>query len=188
MRTFSFFGRAAAALALVALGTAAAQPAPRRYAITDSGAVGDGQTSNTRAIQSLIDKAAGAGGGTLVVPAGVFVTGALFFKQGVNLSIEKGGVLKGSVNPADYPQIQTRWEGIEREWTSALLNFTDMTDVELSGEGTVDGSGDEWLRAAASDAASRRARRRRRRAAAAQGGPAAHDLLPRTASACASPA
>ena len=147
MRTFSFFGRAAAALALVALGTAAAQPAPRRYAITDSGAVGDGQTSNTRAIQSLIDKAAAAGGGTLVVPAGVFVTGALFFKQGVNLSIEKGGVLKGSVNPADYPQIQTRWEGIEREWTSAFLNFTGMTDVDLSGEGTVDGSGDEWLRA-----------------------------------------
>ncbi len=106
--------------------------------------MGDGQTSNTKAIQSLIDKTAGAGGGTIVVPAGVFVSGALFFKQGVNLSIEKGGVLKGSVNPADYPQIQTRWEGIEREWTSAFLNFTDMTDVELSGEGTVDGSGNEW--------------------------------------------
>jgi polygalacturonase len=144
MHTFSFLGRAAAALALVALGTAGAQTAPRRFAITASGAVGDGQTSNTKAIQSLIDKTAGAGGGTIVVPTGVFVTGALFFKQGVNLSIEKGGVLKGSTNPADYPQIQTRWEGIEREWTSAFLNFTNMTDVELSGEGTVDGSGNEW--------------------------------------------
>ena len=121
---------------LAALVTAAAQPAPRRYVIANS---------DTKAIQGLIDKAAQAGGGTLVVPAGTFVTGALFFKQGVNLSIEKGGVLKGSVNPEDYPQVQTRWEGIEREWTSALLNFTGMTDVELSGEGTVDGSGDEWL-------------------------------------------
>src|SRR5664279_5045918 len=142
MRTFSFFGRAAAAFVLAGLGMAAAQPAPRRYAITSSGALGDGQTSNTRAIQNLIDKTAGEGGGTLVVPAGVFVTGALFFKQGVNLSIEKGGVLKGSVNPEDYPQVQTRWEGTEREWTSALLNFTGMSDVELSGEGTVAGRGD----------------------------------------------
>jgi polygalacturonase len=132
----SFFGRAAAWFTLAALVTAAAQPAPRRYVIA---------SSDTKAIQGLIDKAAQEGGGTLVVPAGTFVTGALFFKQGVNLSIEKGGVLKGSVNPEDYPQVQTRWEGIEREWTSALLNFTGMTDVELSGEGTVDGSGDEWL-------------------------------------------
>src|ERR1035438_4959590 len=145
MRLSSFIGRAVTAFTLAALVTAAAQPAPRRYAITSGGALGDGQSSNTRAIQNLIDRAAQAGGGTLVVPAGTFVTGALFFKQGVNLSIEKGGVLKGSVNPEDYPQVQTRWEGTEREWTSALLNFTGMTDVELSGEGTVDGSGDEWL-------------------------------------------
>ncbi len=133
---FSFFLGAAAAFTLAALVTAAAQPAPRRYVVA---------ISNTRAIQNLIDRAAREGGGTLVVPAGTFVTGALFFKQGVNLSIEKGGVLKGSINPEDYPQVQTRWEGTEREWTSALLNFTGMTDVELSGEGTVDGSDDEWL-------------------------------------------
>ena len=145
MRIFSFFPRAGVAFTLAALATAAAQPAPKRYAITRSGALGDGQSSNTRAIQNLIDKTAREGGGTLVVPAGTFVTGALFFKQGVNLSIEKGGVLKGSVKPEDYPQVQTRWEGTEREWTSALLNFTGMTDVELTGEGTVDGSGDEWL-------------------------------------------
>ena len=144
MRTFSFLGRAAAAFALLALATAAAQTALRRFSIASSGAVGDGHTVNTKAIQSLIDKTASQGGGAIVVPEGVFVTGALFFKQGVNLSVEKGGVLKGSTNPADYPQIQTRWEGIEREWTSAFLNFTDMTDVDLSGEGTVDGSGNEW--------------------------------------------
>jgi polygalacturonase len=143
MRTFSFLWRAAAAFALVALGTGAAQMKVVS-SIASAGAVGDGHTLNTKAIQSLIDKTASQGGGVLSVPAGVFVTGALFFKQGVDLSIEKGGVLKGSVNPADYPQIQTRWEGIEREWTSAFLNFTDMTNVDLSGEGTVDGSGNEW--------------------------------------------
>jgi polygalacturonase len=93
----------------------------------------------------LIDKVAKEGGGTVVVPEGTFITGALFFKQGVNLYIEKGGTLKGSIEQSDYPQVKTRWEGIEREWTSALLNFTDMNGVDVSGDGTVDGSGDLWL-------------------------------------------
>jgi len=132
-----------AALALA--GTPAAQSVAKRYVITSAGAVGDGQTLNTSAIQALIDKVAQQGGGILVVPKGTFITGALFFKQGVSLLIEKDAILKGSVNPRDYPQVRTRWEGVEREWTSALLNFTDMTGVELSGEGTVDGSGDVWL-------------------------------------------
>jgi polygalacturonase len=133
--------------ALFAAAAASAQStvATRRYVVTDSGAVGDGNTSNTAKIQVLIDKVAAQRGGTVVVPRGTFLTGALFFKQGVNLLIEEGGVLKGSVNPEDYRQVKTRWEGTDREWTSALLNFTDMTDVEISGAGTVDGSGDEWL-------------------------------------------
>ena len=130
---------------LASAGTAAAKSVAKRYVITSAGAVGDGQTSNTSAIQALIDKVAQQGGGILVVPKGIFITGALFFKQGVSLLIEKDAILKGSVDPQDYPQVHTRWEGVEREWISALLNFTDMTGVELSGEGTVDGSGDKWL-------------------------------------------
>jgi hypothetical protein len=43
------------------------------------------------------------------------IAGARFFKQGVNLSVEKGGVLQGPVNPEDYPQVQTPWEGTEGE-------------------------------------------------------------------------
>jgi polygalacturonase len=131
--------------ALVAITAAAPASEARRFTITSFGAVGDGKTTNTAAIQALIDKMAKEGGGTLVVPSGTFITGALFFKQGVNLFIEKDGTLKGSVEQSDYPQVHTRWEGIEREWTSALLNFTDMTGVDFSGEGTVDGSGDVWF-------------------------------------------
>ncbi len=106
-----------------------------RYIITDYGAVGDGQTLNTAAVQSAIDLCASQGGGTVVVPGGVFLTGAVFLKQGVNLHIEKGGVLKGTVNPDDYPQVFTRWEGVECEWTSALINAFNMTGMHLTGEG-----------------------------------------------------
>ncbi len=120
------------------------QPA-KRYAITDHGAVGDGQTINTKAIQVAIDKCSAEGGGLVVVPKGIFLTGSIFLKKGVNLQVEKEGVLKGSVNPEDYPQVNTRWEGVEREFTAALLNAVDLDGVEVTGEGTIDGSGDQWI-------------------------------------------
>ncbi len=117
----------------------------KRTIITDHGAVDDGQTLNTKAIQAAIDKCAEEGGGTLVIPKGVFLTGAIFLKQGVNLHIEKDGVLKGTDNPDDYPQVFTRWEGEEKKWTSALINAFQMTDFKFTGEGTIDGSGDQWM-------------------------------------------
>ncbi len=117
----------------------------KRYVITEFGAVGDGQTLNTKAIQTAIDKCTADGGGVLVVPKGTFLTGSIFFKQGVDLFLEKDGIIKGTVNPDDYPQIDTRWEGEERVWTAALLNFFDMNNMRLSGEGTIDGSGDKWM-------------------------------------------
>jgi len=127
-------------------GAAAAKLAPpKRYLITDFGAVTNSQTVNTKAIQSAIDRCAGNGGGVVVVPKGTFMSGALFFKPGVNLLVEKDAVLKGTTNLDDYPQVNTRWEGVEREWTSAFLNFDRMTNVLVTGEGTIDGSGDLWM-------------------------------------------
>jgi polygalacturonase len=122
---------------------AANKPA-KHYVISDYGAVNDGKTINTLAIQSAIDKCSSEGGGVLVVPKGTFLTGAIFLKKGVNLFIEKEGVLKGSTRQSDYPQINTRWEGIERVWTSALVNAEGITNIEINGEGVIDGSGAEW--------------------------------------------
>src|ERR1035441_10261383 len=78
----------------------------RRCLITDSGAVGDGKTVNTKSIQLAIDKcAAREGGGTLVVPKGNFLSGSIFLKQGGNLLVEKDGVLRGTINIDDYPEL-----------------------------------------------------------------------------------
>ena len=118
----------------------------KRYVITDFGAVGDGKTLNTKAIQAAIDKCSSTKkGGVLVVPKGTFLSGAIFLKQGVNLLLEKDGVLKGTTNPDDYPQVQTRWEGTEEMWTSAFVNAFDVTGLIISGDGTIDGSGEDWL-------------------------------------------
>jgi polygalacturonase len=118
--------------------------AAKRYVITDHGAVGDGQTVNTQAIQDAIDKCASDGGGTVVVPAGTFLSGAVFFKQGVNLHVEADGVLKGTTHMADYKLVQSRWEGEERIWVSALVNVFGTTGFRLTGPGVIDGSGDVW--------------------------------------------
>ena len=124
----------------------AAASEPSRYWISKHGAIGDGQTVNTRAIQSAIERCATNGGGVVVVPKGVFVTGAIFLKPGVSLDIEKGAVLKGSQNTNDYPWIDTRIAGLEMKWPAALVNGIGVTNLQITGQGTIDGSGERWWR------------------------------------------
>jgi polygalacturonase len=135
-----------AAMAALACGLDAQAAPKQRYVLTDHGAVGDGQTVNTRAIQGTIDRCAAAEGGVVVVPKGTFVTGSIFLKQGVSLCVEQEGVLKGSQNTNDYPWIDTRIAGLEMKWPAALINADSVTGLELSGSGTIDGSGQRWWR------------------------------------------
>ncbi|MEP6675455.1 MAG: glycoside hydrolase family 28 protein [Ferruginibacter sp.] len=117
----------------------------RKFLITDYGAKADTSVINTTAIQKTIDDCAAKGGGVVIIPEGTFISGAVFLKKNVSLTIEKNGVLKGSANQKDYPQIPTRWEGEERVWTSAFINVIGVDNIELTGEGTIDGSGDTWV-------------------------------------------
>lgn len=117
----------------------------KHYPITDFGALGDAKTVNTIAIQKAIDQCAADGGGTVDMPRGTFVTGSIFLKQGVNLQIDAGGVLKGSLNPDDYPQINTSFEGVSGLHTAALVNAQYLTDFNISGSGIIDGSGEDYI-------------------------------------------
>jgi polygalacturonase len=125
---------------------ASSSASSNRFPITSYGATGDGKTLNTKSIQSAIDACAKAGGGDLVIPKGTFITGSIFLKQGVSLRIEKDGVLKGSQNTNDYPWIDTRIAGFEMKWPAALINADGITNLQLSGEGMLDGSGERWWR------------------------------------------
>lgn len=134
-----------AAIMAITLTSAVQSSVPGRpYFITEFGAKGDSITLNTKAIQNCIDHCSTNGGGTVVIPKGVFTSGSVFLKKGVNLRIEKGGKLKGSAGSADYPLVATRWEGVERLWIAALVNAVDLQNIEISGEGTIDGSGMVW--------------------------------------------
>lgn len=116
------------------------------FLITKYGAVADGTTLSTAAIKKAIDAANKAGGGRVVVPAGVFLTGAIHLKSNVNLYVSKGATLKFSMNPKDYlPIVHTRWEGMELMHLSPLIYAYEQTNIAISGEGTLDGQGKSFF-------------------------------------------
>jgi len=112
----------------------------KKYRITDYGVVNDGRI-HTKELQSLIDKIASEGGGVVVVPEGVYMTGAVFFKQGVHLHIMQGGVLMGSNDCSDYPILTTRIEGETCKYYSAMINADKIDGFTISGKGAIDGNG-----------------------------------------------
>jgi len=122
-------------LLLALTGAAAATVNVERY-----GAKPNGRTLNTKAIQAAIDAAAREGG-TVVFPAGVYLTGSIFVKSGVTLRIDRGVTLLGSQDIRDYPVMPTRIAGIETAWPAALVNVYRQRGAAIEGEGTIDGDG-----------------------------------------------
>lgn len=121
-----------------------AHPHKKTYNIAEFGAIGDGKTLNTKAIQTVIDDCAKNGGGTVIIPKGVFLSGALFIKPGVNIEIQQDAVLKGSQNIEDYPKAITRIEGHFEPWRAALLNGDKVDHLHITGKGTLDGNGEPF--------------------------------------------
>jgi polygalacturonase len=110
------------------------------FSVAKFGATGDGKTMNTAAIQKAIDAAAKTGG-TVVFPAGTYLTGSIFVKSGVTLRLDKGVTLLGSQDIRDYPMMPTRIAGIEMSWPAALVNVYRQKKAAIVGEGTIDGDG-----------------------------------------------
>jgi len=110
------------------------------FSVAKYGARGDGRTMNTTAIQQTIDAAAKKGG-TVVFPAGTYLTGSIFVKSGVTLRLDKEVILRGSRDIADYPMMPTRIAGIEMSWPAALVNIYKQKNAAITGAGTIDGDG-----------------------------------------------
>ncbi len=112
----------------------------KSYDITKYGIKSDGNIY-TESFQTLIDTVYESGGGMIVVPCGTYITGALFFRENVNLCIEKGGEIMGSDDISDYPVIETRIEGETCLYYSALINADNIKGFSISGEGVINGNG-----------------------------------------------
>lgn len=115
----------------------------------------DGRTAvlETADLQAAIDAAGSAGGGRVVVPAGVHRTGSLRLRSHVELHLEAGAVLQFVADPALYPPVQARWEGAPTLIHQPCLYASGEVNVSLTGFGTIDGGGEPWWRAMRDDAA-----------------------------------
>lgn len=119
----------------------------KKYTITDFGVGKDSTKIQTVAIQKVIDKAAANGGGVVIIPKGVFLSGALFFKPKTSLYVAEGGVLKGSDNIADFPIMPSRMEGQNLDYFPALVNAYGVDHFSISGKGTINGNGKKYWEA-----------------------------------------
>ena len=107
--------------------------------VTKTGVVGDGVTINTAAIQKAIDDCSAKGGGTILFPAGRYVTGTIQLKDGITLRLGKDAVLLGNTNAADYRNVDPFIDGVGAEMGYALVVGVGANHVGIEGAGTIDG-------------------------------------------------
>ncbi len=130
-------------------GTAHAQNPPlpviptNTFLVTNYGAVGDGTTLNTAAIQKTIAAATAAGGGIVLVPEGKFLTGPFTLASQINLQLARGATILISDDMKNHPSPNDRYQD--------CISVADAHDIEISGDGTIDGQGKVWWEAFRAD-------------------------------------
>jgi polygalacturonase len=109
------------------------------FNVRDCGASGDGQTKDTAALQKALDACAAAGGGTVVVPAGVYLTGSIVLGANTTLKLEPRANLQGSPDIEDYPLVRLRWEGEFVQGHRALVSAEKADHLVIQGPGSIFG-------------------------------------------------
>ncbi|HEX2869814.1 MAG TPA: glycoside hydrolase family 28 protein [Polyangiaceae bacterium] len=118
---------------------------PGVFDIRDFGALADGKTKATSAFRQAVAKASAAGGGTVLVPPGTWLTGPIHLASNINLHVSEGATLLFSQDFSDYlPPVLTRWEGQELYGYSPLIYARDCENVAITGRGKLDGQGSAW--------------------------------------------
>src|SRR6478735_5998313 len=112
------------------------------YNVRQFGAAGNGETNATAQIQAAIDACGRAGGGTVLVPAGGYVTGTLWMRSGVTLHLDAAATLLGSHRVDDFPVWHSEWEGTAvKVGRAPLICGEGLRDIAITGPGTIDGRG-----------------------------------------------
>ncbi|WP_438446443.1 glycoside hydrolase family 28 protein [Gorillibacterium sp. sgz5001074] len=116
----------------------------REFRLTDYGAVGDGVTDNTEAFRKAIADCSAAGGGRIVIPAGLWLTGPLKLASRLELHAEAGATVLFSKRFSDYPLIASTFEGLPAVRCQSPLDAEGCEDIAITGTGVFDGGGEAW--------------------------------------------
>ncbi len=112
--------------------------------ITDFGAVGDGIVLNTGAFRKAIEAVSSKGGGTVVIPRGMWLTGPIILKSNIRLHADEGALILFSPDKSLYPLIETSFEGYNTVRCLSPIYGRDLENIAFTGGGVWDGSGDAW--------------------------------------------
>ncbi len=112
--------------------------------LPEAGGVGDGYTLNTQAFKNAISLLTAKGGGTLVVPFGVWLTGPVELQSNIRLHLEEGSIILFTPDKDAYPLIETSFEGLTTMRCQSPLSGKNLTNIAITGKGAINGSGDAW--------------------------------------------
>lgn len=112
--------------------------------LLDFGGNPDGITLNTAAFEKAMKGLSAKGGGTLVVPKGVWFTGPIVFSSNIRLHLEKGALILFSPDFNLYPLVETVFEGLDTRRCQSPISGRNLENIAITGEGSINGSGDAW--------------------------------------------
>jgi polygalacturonase len=114
------------------------------FDIRNYGAVADGVTLNTIPIAKAIDAASKKGGGVVLVPTGMWLTGPMTLKSNINLHLQKNAVLQFTSDLSQYSLVEGNWEGLPQMRNQSPISATNAVNIAITGLGIIDGAGDAW--------------------------------------------
>lgn len=112
--------------------------------IVKHGAVPDGHTLNTKSINAAIIACNKKGGGVVLVPSGLWLTGPVVLKSNVNLHLATGATLLFTEDKNEYPLVAANWEGLPQMRNQSPVSATGANNIAITGKGIIDGNGDGW--------------------------------------------
>lgn len=112
--------------------------------IRDFGALSDGVTLNTEAINNAIKTVSSKGGGKVIIPEGLWLTGPVVLLSNVNLYTEKNALIVFSSDTSLYPIIEASFEGLDTKRCQSPISAMNAENIAITGSGVFDGAGDRW--------------------------------------------
>lgn len=108
------------------------------------GAVSDGLTLNTKSINDAIVACNKKGGGVVLIPKGLWLSGPIELKSNVNLHLQENSILQFTRDFTQFPLVASNWEGLPQMRNQSPLWATNQQNIAVTGKGIIDGAGDAW--------------------------------------------